>query len=110
MEIDTGATHSFITQGALRTLYHSAIPSCDRIAQLGDGQTTLKIVGEIQLVLQFDNVFTRLNVLVVKNMNTDFILGSDWCTSNAARIDYEKKSSVYTPIKWPYIYSISRMH
>ncbi|CAF4710410.1 unnamed protein product, partial [Rotaria magnacalcarata] len=88
--IDTGVTHSFITQGALSTLYNSAIPSCDRIAQLGDGQTTLKIVGEIQLVLQFDNVFTRLNVLVVKNMNTDFILGSDWCTSNTARIDYEK--------------------
>ncbi|CAF4855063.1 unnamed protein product, partial [Rotaria sp. Silwood2] len=41
--IDTGATHSFITQGAISTLYHSAIPPCDRIAQLGDGQTTLKI-------------------------------------------------------------------
>ncbi|CAM4767830.1 unnamed protein product [Rotaria magnacalcarata] len=23
-------------------------------------------------------------------MNTDFILGSDWCTSNSTRIDYEK--------------------
>ncbi|CAF4624019.1 unnamed protein product, partial [Rotaria socialis] len=88
--IDTGATHSFITQGALSTLYHSAIPPCDRTAQLGDGQTMLKIVGEVQLLLQFDQVFTRLNVLVVKTMNTDFILGSDWCTSNAARIDYEK--------------------
>ncbi|CAF2017726.1 unnamed protein product [Rotaria magnacalcarata] len=75
--IDTGVTHSFITQGALSTLYHSAIPSCDRIAQLGDGQTTLKIVGEIQLILQFDKAFTHLNVLVVKTMNTDFILGSD---------------------------------
>ncbi|CAF3309107.1 unnamed protein product [Rotaria socialis] len=87
--IDTGATHSFLTQSALSTLYHSVIPSCDRIAQLGDGQITLKIVGEIQLLLQFDKVFTRLNVLVVKTMNTDFILGSDWCTSNVARIDYE---------------------
>ena len=62
------------------------------------------------LLLQFDDVFTRLNVLVAKTMNTDFILGSYWCTSNAARIDYEKKSSVYTLIKWPYIYSISQMH
>ncbi|CAF1418122.1 unnamed protein product [Rotaria magnacalcarata] len=74
--IDTGATHSFITQGALSTLYHSAIPSCNRIAQLGDGQATLKIIGEIQLLLQFDKVFTHLNVLVVKTMNTDFILVS----------------------------------
>ncbi|CAF4964868.1 unnamed protein product, partial [Rotaria magnacalcarata] len=48
--IDTGATHSFITQRALSTLYHSVIPSCDRIAQLGDGQTMLKIVGEVQLL------------------------------------------------------------
>ncbi|CAF3875356.1 unnamed protein product, partial [Rotaria sp. Silwood1] len=87
--IDTGATHSFITQGAISTLYHSAIPPCDRIAQLGDGQTTFKIVGEVQLFLQFNKVFTPLNVLVVKTMNTDFILGSDWCTKNAARIDYE---------------------
>ncbi|CAF1538646.1 unnamed protein product, partial [Adineta steineri] len=81
---------SFITQGAISTLYHSAIPPCDRIAQLGDGQTMLKIVGEVQLLLQFNKVFTPLNVLVVKTMNTDFILGSDWCTKNAARIDYEK--------------------
>ncbi|CAF3341892.1 unnamed protein product [Rotaria socialis] len=71
--IDTGATHSFITQGAFSTLYHSAIPPCDRIAQLGDGQTLLKIVGEVQLLSQFDKVFTRLNVLVVKTMNTDFL-------------------------------------
>ncbi|CAF5174031.1 unnamed protein product, partial [Rotaria magnacalcarata] len=69
--IDTGATHSFITQRALSTLYHSVVPSCDCIAQLGD-------------------VFTPLNALVVRTMNTDFILGSDWCTKNAAKIDYEK--------------------
>ncbi|CAF1317570.1 unnamed protein product [Rotaria sordida] len=86
--VDTGATHSFITQRALSTLYHSAVPSCDRIAQLGDGHTLLKILGEVQLLLQFDRVFTPLNVLVVKTMNTDFILGSDWCTENATRIDY----------------------
>ncbi|CAF5026318.1 unnamed protein product [Rotaria sp. Silwood1] len=86
--LDTGATHSFITQRALSTLYHSAVPSSDRTAQLGDGHTVLKILGEVQLLLQFDRVFTPLKVLVVKTMNTDFILGSDWCTKNAARIDY----------------------
>ncbi|CAF3331733.1 unnamed protein product [Rotaria socialis] len=91
--IDAEVTHSFITQRVLSTLYHSTIPSCDRIVQLGDGQTILKIVGEVQLLLQFDKIFTLLNVLVVKTMNTDFILGSDWCTSNAARIYYEKKTN-----------------
>ncbi|CAF4709617.1 unnamed protein product, partial [Rotaria sp. Silwood1] len=48
--IDTGATHSFITQRALSTLYHPAIPSCDCIAELGDGQTKVKIlVNSIKL-------------------------------------------------------------
>ncbi|CAF4682234.1 unnamed protein product, partial [Rotaria sp. Silwood2] len=108
--IDTGATHSFITQGALSTLYHSGMPPCDRIAQLGDGQTTLKILGEVQLFLQFNKVFTPLNVLVVKTMNRDFIVGSDWCTKNAARIDYEKNQvsirSSYGHIFIPYHKSI----
>ena len=96
--IDTGATHSFITQRALSKLYHSAVPSCDCIAQLGDGHTVLTILGEVQLLLQFDRVFTPLNVLVVKTMNTDFILGSDWCTENAARIDYDQNQvSIRSP-------------
>ena len=55
--IDTGATHLFITQCTLSTLYHSAVPSCDRLAQLGDGHTILKILGEVQLLLQFDSFY-----------------------------------------------------
>ncbi|CAF1472839.1 unnamed protein product, partial [Rotaria sordida] len=88
--IDTGASHSFITQCALRTLSYFRLPSCERTAQLGDGQTTLKIVGEIQLFLQFDQVFTPVNALVTQTMNTDFILGGDWCTKNKVKIDYAK--------------------
>ncbi|CAF4268843.1 unnamed protein product, partial [Rotaria sordida] len=88
--IDTGASHSFITQCALRTLSYFRLPSCERTAQLGDGQTTLKIVGEIQLLLQFDQVFTPVNALVTQTMNTDFILGGDWCTKNKVKIDYAK--------------------
>ncbi|CAF2168126.1 unnamed protein product [Rotaria magnacalcarata] len=95
--IDTGATHSFITQGALSTLYHSAIPSCNRIAQLGDGQTTLKIIGEIQLLLQFDKVFTHLNVLVVKTMNTDFIL--DVKSINVIHIPPRKSYTVQAKVE-----------
>ncbi|CAF3050663.1 unnamed protein product [Rotaria sp. Silwood2] len=88
--IDTGASHSFITQRALRTLSYFRLPSCERAAQLGDGQTTLKIVGEVQLLLQFDQVFTPVNALVTQTMNTDFILGGDWCTKNKVKIDYAK--------------------
>ena len=74
--IDTGATHFLISQRALATLYHAAIPS-NHIAQLGDSHTTLKILGEVYLLLQFNQVFTPLNVLVVKTLNTVFILGAD---------------------------------
>ncbi|CAF4694555.1 unnamed protein product, partial [Rotaria sp. Silwood2] len=43
----------------------------------------------VQLLLQFDSVFTPLKALIVKTMSTDFILGSDWRANNAARIDYD---------------------
>ncbi|CAF5103550.1 unnamed protein product, partial [Rotaria sp. Silwood1] len=78
------------TQRALRTLSYFRLPSCERAAQLGDGQTTLKIVGEVQLFLQFDQIFTPVTALVTQTMNTDFILGGDWCTQNKVKIDYAK--------------------
>ncbi|CAF4936471.1 unnamed protein product, partial [Rotaria socialis] len=61
--LDTGAPRSFITQRALAKIHHYSLQPCDRIAQLGDGHTMLKIV--------------------------DFILGADWCTQNAVQINYD---------------------
>ncbi|CAM4974053.1 unnamed protein product [Rotaria socialis] len=87
--LDTGATRSFITQRALAKIHHYSLQPRDRIAQLGDGHTMLKIVGEVHLWLKFDQIFTPLNVLVVKNLNTDFILGAGWCTQNAVQINYD---------------------
>ena len=49
-------------------------------------------------MLQFNQVFTPLNVLVVKTLSTDFILGADWCTQNAVHIDYDKNQvSIRSP-------------
>ncbi|CAF4161880.1 unnamed protein product, partial [Rotaria sordida] len=96
--IDTEATHSFITQRALSTLHHAVVPSYNRIVQSGDGHTMLKIIGEVQLLLQFDSVFTPMKVLVVKTMNTDFILGGDWCAQNVVWIDCAKNQvSIRSP-------------
>ncbi|CAF1585691.1 unnamed protein product [Rotaria magnacalcarata] len=86
--LDTGATHSFIIQRTLKQLHRSPTSHFTRQAQLGDGRTTLQIIGEVQLPVQFASIITPLKALVVKQMNSDFILGSDWCTKNAARIDY----------------------
>lgn len=96
--IDTGATHSFITHGALKRLYHTTISSCNRTAQLGDGHTILKIIGQADLLLHFNSIPIPLKVLVVKSMNSDFILGSDWCIQNSALIDYvNNQVSIHSP-------------
>lgn len=96
--IDTGATNSFITQRALSRLHHSAIYVSQRSAQLGDGHTTLKIIGEAQLLLKFHTVYTPIKALFVKQLNADFILGSDWCTQNSLGLEYDKnRVSISSP-------------
>ncbi|CAF4256192.1 unnamed protein product [Rotaria magnacalcarata] len=75
--LDTGATHSFIIQRTLKQLHRSPTSHFTRQAQLGDGRTTLQIIGEVQLPVQFASIITPLKALVVKQMNSDFILGSD---------------------------------
>ena len=87
--IDTGATRSFITKRALRRVHHSQLHSQKSSAQLGDGHTTLDIFGEVRLVIQIRDVFTTVHALVVQTLNSDFILGGDWCINHGVRIDYD---------------------
>jgi hypothetical protein len=88
--VDTGATRSLITQHALNKLHHyQQINSTTLIGQLGDGHTTIQILGEVKLTIQLNHVVTHLNALVVKTLNTDFILGGDWCRQQRATIDYD---------------------
>ncbi len=86
--IDTGASRSFITKRALRRIQYSQVHSRTSIAQLGDGHTTLDILGEVRLIIQVRDVFTPVLALVVHSLNADFILGGDWCKTYGARIDY----------------------
>ncbi|CAF2031757.1 unnamed protein product [Rotaria magnacalcarata] len=96
--LDTGATHSFIIQRTLKQLHRSPTSHFTRQAQLGDGRTTLQIISEVHLPLQFASIITPLKALVVKQMNSDFILGSDWCTQNAVHIDYaNNRVSIRSP-------------
>ncbi|CAF1646976.1 unnamed protein product, partial [Didymodactylos carnosus] len=87
--VDTGASRSFITQRLLGTLHHSQTHSTNSTAQLGDGHTKIKLLGEVQLTIKVNHVFTTMNVLVVKTLNADFILGGDWCTKYGAEINYD---------------------
>ena len=87
--IDIGATRSFIAQRALRRLPHSVIHSIPSLAHLGDGSSTLNILGEVRLIITFGGLRIPAHVLVAKTLNTDFILGGDWCITYGARIDYD---------------------
>ena len=86
--VDTGASRSFIAQHTLNRLHHSKLHSVNSTAQLGDGHTTIQILGEIRLVIQFARIYTSVCALVVKDLNSDFILGGDWCYKHRAQIDY----------------------
>jgi len=85
--IDTGASRSFITKRALRRIQYSQVHSRTSTAQLGDGHTTLDILGEVRLIIQVRDVFTPVLALVVHSLNADFILCGDWWKKHGARID-----------------------
>ncbi|CAF1644527.1 unnamed protein product, partial [Didymodactylos carnosus] len=89
--VDTGATHSFITQGTLGKLRHSPIHSSKSTAHLADQNTSLKILGEVKLNIRVNDVTTPITALVVKSLNADFILGGNWCHDTGARIEYDKQ-------------------
>jgi hypothetical protein len=88
--VDTGATRSLITQQTLNKLRHyQQLNSTTLLGQLGDGHTTIQILGEVKLTLHINYLITNLNVLIVKTLNTDFILGGDWCRQQRVTIDYD---------------------
>jgi transposase InsO family protein len=87
--IDTGASRCFITKRALRRIHYSQLHSSNSTAQLGDGHTTLDILGEVHLVVQVRDVFTTVCALVTQRLNSEFILGGDWCINYGVRIDYD---------------------
>lgn len=86
--VDTGANRSFIAQRTLRRIHHSIVTSDKSKATLGDGQTSIEILGEAHFVMKFGKIYTPVNALIVKSLNNDFILGGDWCHKYGVRIDY----------------------
>ena len=80
--LDTGATTSFISQFELSRITHSTIRPVQTTAILGDGQTTIKINGAVDLCISINNITTVINALIVETLGAQLILGMDWCTSN----------------------------
>ncbi|CAF1157422.1 unnamed protein product [Didymodactylos carnosus] len=88
--IDSDATHSFITQSALSKIRHSPLLPSKNVPYLADSVTPLHVCGEINLNIRVHNTNTPISALVVKPLNADFILGSDWFNETGARIEYDR--------------------
>ncbi|CAF1209552.1 unnamed protein product [Didymodactylos carnosus] len=88
--IDSGATHSFITQAALTRIRHSALLPSNIITHLADNSSPLNILGEINLTIHVNDILTPLAAQVVKKLNFYFILGVNWFIQTGARIEYDR--------------------
>ncbi|CAF1078981.1 unnamed protein product [Didymodactylos carnosus] len=88
--IDSGAAHSFITQSALSKIRHSPLLPSKTVAHLADSSTPLHIIGEVNLHIRALKTDTPITALVVKHLNSDFILGSNWFVETGARIEYDR--------------------
>ncbi|CAF1309028.1 unnamed protein product [Didymodactylos carnosus] len=88
--IDSGAAHSSITQSALSKIRHSSLLPSKTVAHLADSTTPLHIIGEVNLHIRALKIDSLITALVVKHLNSDFILGFNWFVETGARIEYDR--------------------
>lgn len=78
--VDTGATHTLITNSLLKTLSHVPIKKAyNTNAILGDASTKISIHGIVHLCVYINHIPTYVSAFVVDSLGVDFILGMDWC-------------------------------
>ncbi|XP_073279530.1 uncharacterized protein [Primulina huaijiensis] len=97
--LDSGATHSFISDGFVKFLdvkptrldvsYSVTIPS-------GEKLSTSSVVRDLSLELQGHTVYADLIVLPM--LEFDIILGMDWLSKNGVTIDFQQKSVRVRPL------------
>ena len=85
--VDTGATHTLVTHAFLRSIPPLPIdPPSVTTAFLGDASSTIPILGVVRLCIYINDVPTFATAHVVESLNTDLILGMDWCTDHNVRL------------------------
>ncbi|CAF1549451.1 unnamed protein product [Didymodactylos carnosus] len=90
VQLDSGAEYSFIILAALSKIRHSQILPSKAVAHLADTSTPLPLLGEVRLHIRLNDTVTPITALVVKHLNSDFILGSDCFFCTGARIEYDR--------------------
>ncbi|CAF1457107.1 unnamed protein product, partial [Didymodactylos carnosus] len=78
--VDTGATTSIITRSTLNTLPHGQIHGHAGNITLGDGKTTLRRYGWVDLMVKINGMKTHVRAMIVDALAANFILGMDWLT------------------------------
>ena len=77
--IDTGANRTFISLQALPTSNNRQfINTKPRSASLADGQTSLSILGTLDLHIVIGDMSTSIEAYVVKDLCAEYILGMDF--------------------------------
>ncbi|CAF4490611.1 unnamed protein product, partial [Didymodactylos carnosus] len=86
--IDTGATHTLITEKAIRSTHHSKFirTTLQQLYQ-ADGYTPLPHLGLVELTIQIRNIATKILAFVVKRLCTDCLLGNDYLKKYKVKID-----------------------
>ena len=89
--LDTGATTSLISSSILKNIRHSRVHLAETSAILGDGNTTIRVVGTVALCITVNNITTILNTLIVETLGAPLILGMDWCKENKVTVNMEQR-------------------
>ncbi|CAF4479625.1 unnamed protein product, partial [Didymodactylos carnosus] len=86
--IDTGATHSIITEKTLRRTKHRKFIT-NRNLQLfmGDGYSPLEAIGVVDLDIRINSTLTTISAFVVKHLSADCLLGMDYINKYKLKLD-----------------------
>ncbi|CAF2143978.1 unnamed protein product [Rotaria magnacalcarata] len=84
--LDTGASNTFIHTSTLSKIRHNTINRVRGKYTLADGNTTVDIVGEVEIYIKIGHIETRITALISKSLSTLCILGQDWIRKYAVDI------------------------
>ena len=88
--LDTGATTSLAKLAKVKALGLKIYPTAHRAVQV-DGQSTLKVVGEVHTYFTRGTTVLSFSALVVADLVTDFLAGTNFIIENDVTISMAKK-------------------
>ncbi|XP_073133416.1 uncharacterized protein [Henckelia pumila] len=96
--LDSGATHSFISQEFIRwvgIIPEDVVTGYDVTLPSGDIIYTSSVLSGLELELQWNLI--RADLVVLSMLGFDLILGMDWLSFNGASIDFWKRTISVNP-------------